>query len=151
MHSIRLVFVVFALVTPHAIGQTYKCTINGRSVYSDFPCSTSARRVDAGQDTVTAAEQAEVKERLRREKKEAARVDAEAAIDQADRERSGAAAAGARDQKKLRCQQLQETARSARNEAATYRYHPGLIEDANRRAREAEGAHFSECFGSNGR
>lgn len=47
------------------------------------------------------------------------------------------------------CDNLLKTAKAAKDEAALYRYHQGLIDDARRRQKEAEDEHFSNCYGSN--
>lgn len=50
--------------------------------------------------------------------------------------------------KRQRCAGYLKTAEDAKNEAAMYRYHQGLIDDAKRREKEAKDRHFSECYGS---
>lgn len=133
-----------------ASAQVYKCVQNGKTVYSGSPCGANAQPVHAGEES--AAE----KQRLR-DAAEARQRGAEAigaAVAQARSDKSPAPAGinntGSRPQSKREyCDNLLKTAKAAKDEAATYRYHQGLIDDAKRRQKEAEDEHFSRCYGSN--
>lgn len=48
MNRIRLALILAPLaVAASAVAQTYKCTVDGRVIYADAPCSANARRADA--------------------------------------------------------------------------------------------------------
>ncbi len=145
--------IVLLLFLPSlAIAQTYKCTQGGKSVYSDRPCAPNAQKLDIGDSPADL-------ERLR----EAARIRAEmqsnvGAGDSIRREATDRAAQrraeGVRPastqtpSKEDYCNGLLRTAKEAKDEAAKWRYHQGLIDDAKRRQKEAEDEHFSKCYGS---
>jgi hypothetical protein len=142
-----LLLITLAVATP-CLAQ-YKCVENGRTTYADRPCSPGAKPVDLPRDNpVTAAEREQAGERLKRQQKVAAEIDTMNAVEQARLQKIANAAAAQDARKKARCAELLKTAKGAQDEAQTYRYHQGLIDDANRRKREAEAAHFSECYGT---
>lgn len=142
-----LLLITLAVATP-CLAQ-YKCVENGRTTYAERPCSPGATPVDLPRDNpVTAAEREQAGERLKRQQKVAAEIDTMNAVEQARLQKIANAAAAQDARKKARCAELLKTAKGAQDEAQTYRYHQGLIDDANRRKREAEAAHFSECYGT---
>lgn len=130
---------------------TYKCTENGKSVYSDKPCSSNAKVLAIG-------DSAEEKERLRqaaidRQRASEAMADAVAEV----RRENAARPAPPREIYAERqrepsledyCNGLLKTAKDAENESKKWRYHQGLIDDAKRRQKEAEDTHFSKCYGT---
>ncbi len=142
-----LLLVTIALATP-CVAQ-YKCVENGRTIYAERPCSTSAKPVELPRDNpVTAAEREQAKERLRRQQRVAEEIDTMNALEQARLQKIADASAERDARKKARCAELLKISKGAQDEAQTYRYHQGLVDDANRRKREAEAAHFSECYGT---
>lgn len=127
----------------------YKCVENGRTTYAERPCSPNSQPVSIPSDhIVTPAEREQAADRLKRQKKVAAEIDTTNAKDSAEQRRRGEVFAEAQRAKKERCAELLRIAKGAQDEAQTYRYHQGLIDDANRRKREAEAAHFTECYGT---
>lgn len=145
-------FFLLALVLPSlAIAQaTYKCTVNGKSSYSDRPCGQNAT-------TLAIGDSAEERERLRqaaRDRQRASEAIAEvmrqnppAPVRPVTRAPAPRADSGASSQQAY-CDGLLRTAKAAKDEAAMYRYHQGLIDDAKRRQKEAEDEHFSKCYGT---
>ncbi len=142
-----LLLVTIALANP-CVAQ-YKCVENGRTTYAERPCSPSAKPVELPPDNpVTVAEREQAKERLRRQQRVAEEIDTMNALEQARLQKIADASAARDARKKARCAELLKISKGAQDEAQTYRYHQGLIDDANRRKREAEAAHFSECYGT---
>lgn len=142
-----LLLITLALATP-CLAQ-YKCVENGRTTYAERPCSPGAKPVDLPRDNpVTPAEREQAAERLKRQKNVADEIDVMNALEQARLQKIADASAARDARKKARCAELLKISKGAQDEAQTYRYHQGLIDDANRRKREAEAAHFSECYGT---
>jgi hypothetical protein len=128
-----------------AQAQVYKCTQNGQTVYAERPCSTTAKllEIDTSVSQERRQQAADVAERERalgkqvdnKNRAEQRQVDSRAADFQAQN-----------DAKKTRCAQLLRDAKGAKDESNMWRYHQGLIDDAKRRQKEAEDAHFTECY-----
>lgn len=142
-----LLLITMGLASP-CLAQ-YKCVENGRTTYAERPCSPGAKLVDLPRDNqVTAAEREQAAERLKRQQNIAEEIDTMNALERERLQKRANAAAAQDARKKARCAELLKIAKGAQDEAQTYRYHQGLIDDANRRRREAEAAHFSECYGT---
>lgn len=47
-----LAWAAFAALCQESFAETYKCAREGKTVYSDLPCSAGAARVDGGADKV---------------------------------------------------------------------------------------------------
>lgn len=154
----KLLLVTAALLymaTGAANAETYKCSQNGKTVYSDLPCATNAARVDYSADRVTADQRRQAEIVHLKNQVSALQSDLEESRTKRIAQEQSEALAQASDQKKeakeRRCKQLLATAKAAKDEAAMYRYHQGLIDDARRREKEANDAHWSECYGWSGR
>lgn len=52
-----LVFLLIPAMASVAQAQTFKCSVGGKSVYSDTPCARDAKRADAPEDSVPRSEQ----------------------------------------------------------------------------------------------
>lgn len=138
-----------APILAHA--QVFKCVQNGKTVFSGSPCGTNAVAVHTGEES------AEEKQRLRDEARgraDAARASSDAAnaVRAQNKQTTiiiNTAPTPRRETKQEYCDKLLKTAKSAKDEAAMYRYHQGLIDDAKRRQKEAEDEHFSNCYGQN--
>ena len=142
----RLVFAL--LILPSLAGaQVYKCVINGKTQYAERPCAPAAQALNI-RDDITPERQAEAEAVAQREKAMALGIEADQLYERADQIRAESAAKAAAKRSAGRCDQLLQTARDAENESKKWRYHQGLIDDAKRRQKEAEDAHFSECYGS---
>lgn len=140
--------VLALLILPSLAGaQVYKCVVNGKTQYAERPCAPAAKALDI-RDDVTPERQAEAEAVARREKAMALGIEAEQLYERADQIRAEGAAKAAAKRSSGRCDQLLRTAKDAENESKKWRYHQGLIDDAKRRQKEAEDAHFSECYGS---
>jgi len=127
----------------------YKCVVDGKTLYAERPCAPGAKAVTLPRDNlVTPDERDEAKARVARQTRVAEEIAALNAAEQAKVDRRAEAIAAAEKRKTERCASLLRTAQGAQNEAQKYRYHQGLIDDALRRRREAEAAHFSECYGT---
>ena len=128
----------------------YKCVESGRTVYSDKPCSPSAKLLVLPADTpVSATDRAQARASYYRQRVVADEIDVQNALDQREHNARMAQQATAAAAKEERCQQLLANAQAAKNRQATYRYHQGLIDNAGRENKEAIDQHFSECYGSN--
>lgn len=140
---------VFALliVPTLASAQVYKCVINGKTQYAERPCAPAAKALSI-RDDVTPERQAEAEQVARREKAMALGIEADKLYERADQIRAEGEAKAAAKRSSGRCDQLLRIAEDAENESKKWRYHQGLIDDAKRRKKEAEDAHFSECFGT---
>lgn len=153
--KLLLVAAVLSMATGAANAETYKCSQNGKTVYADQPCATNAARVDYGADRVTTDQRRQAEIVHLRNQVSALQSDLEESRSkQIAREQSQAltqAIDQKKDAKEQRCKQLLATAKAAKDEAAMYRYHQGLIDDARRREKEANDAHWSECYGWSGR
>lgn len=145
-----IIFSALAVPLTATAQATYKCTENGKSVYSDKPCGRTAKVLAVG-------ESAEEKERLRQAARDRQRAAEAMAAAVAEVRRENAARPAPRDLRAERraepsleeyCNGLLKKAKSAKDEAAMYRYHQGLIDDAKRRQKEAEDEHFSKCYGT---
>lgn len=130
-----------------AHAQVYKCVINGKTQYAERPCAPAAKSLDI-RDDVTPERQAEAEAIARREKAMALDIEIEQHYERAEQIRAEGAAKAAAKRSTGRCDQLLLTAKAAENESKKWRYHQGLIDDAKRRQKEAEDAHFSECYGT---
>jgi hypothetical protein len=139
---------LFLCCNAHA--QLYKCVISGKPTFSERPCAPDAKIIATGDGSISFERQMQAADVARREQRLAQTMIYPESADRGERQRSSQPSqTSAKDQKQAKCDSLLKAARSAKNEAATYRYHQGLIDDAKRRQKEAEDAHFSECYGSN--
>ena len=146
----RGLMIALALVAMPASAQVYKCTANGVTTYSEIPCGDKPRAVDLQVHHPSRHEQA-----LARQRALIDRADAQALGQQQARERERqayeqrqAAQQQAREAAafKHKCDGYERTAKAAGHEKDLYltqRYR----DDAERRKREAEAQHFSECYG----
>jgi len=143
----RNLFLIMLAFSSPGLAQ-YKCVENGRTTYAERPCSPAAKAVELPHDNqVTQEERAQAAERLKRQKKIAGEIDTMNAAEQEKQRRRGEVFAEQERLKRERCAELVKLAKGADDESKTYRYHQGLIDDANRRKKEAEAAHFTECYG----
>lgn len=131
--------------------QTYKCTEGGKIVYADRPCGSKASVLNLGEsddERKRLAEAGKARNEAQIAASNAARQVREESASAAPAARA-AASAPSRESKQAYCDRLVRTAKDAKDESNKWRYHQGLIDDAKRRQKEAEDAHFSECYGSN--
>ncbi len=146
------VLVIGTLLMPFASMAQYKCVEGGRTVYADKPCSGNAKLLVLPNDTpVSSADRAAARASYYRQKAVADDIDVQNAMDQREQSLRMAQQATANAEKEQRCADLLRQAQEAKNRQGTYRYHQGLIDNARRENKEAEDAHFSECYGSNRR
>lgn len=138
---------VLMLLSFGANAEIYKCVVDGKAHYAERPCAPNAKTIDTSGANINRERQSQAEEVARREQRLSDSNDLEKRIDALERQRAQATAQpSAKEKKQARCEQLLLTAKNAKNEAAMYRYHGGLIDDARRRQKEAEDAHFSECY-----
>lgn len=139
----RWIWLAAALASP-ALAQ-YKCVIDGRTTYAERPCSSNARPMDIKVPQASDDEWLAAQKRQRRDEREARRFVDRSAAEQSDidrrtsEHRSGVAA------KNARCQQLLADAEASDHDSREYR-HAAIVEDALRRKKAAQDAHFSECY-----
>ncbi len=141
----RFVFMFFLLPTI-TYAQVYKCLENGRTIYAERPCSKTAQALNIN-SSVTEEQRQQAIDSARRQKQLSNENDYDAAVDRLARTKQAAAQNAADSAKKRRCDNLLRKAKDAKDESHKWRYHQGLIDDAKRRQKEAEDAHFSECYG----
>ncbi len=141
-------WVVWGLLwVPMGAWAQYKCVIEGKTLYAERPCGPNARPVVIPDTSVSEERRRQADEVARREKILSLEIELQNAKDQIKIERQSARVKSDQDAKKQRCANLLRIAKNAKDEANMYRYHQGLIDDARRRQKEAEDAHFSECYG----
>lgn len=147
----RILLITFLVAPLPAMAQVYKCVENGKTVYAERPCSSSAQALNIGDSAATQqrleAEQRGRQAGMREAQKNyddaaSRRLDA---LERADQRR--AAAAPRKPSKEERCAQLLKEAKKGKDDQILYQT-SGYINDAKRRQKEAEDAHFSECYGS---
>lgn len=140
-------FLLALLILPSlASAQVYKCVVNGKTQYAERPCAPTAKALNIGDD-LTPERQAEAEAVARREKAMALGLEADALYERADQIRADGYARATAKRRTGNCANYQRTAKNAEDEAelyATQRFR----DDAKRRQKEAEDAHFSECYGT---
>lgn len=113
---------IVALMSFSALAHAqYKCTVNGKSVYSDEPCARDARDVSAAQDRVTREQQIQRLELSIKERQERDRIERREAVEEAirkDEARRKAEVAAAN--RKRRCGELRHELKW--NERSVARY-----------------------------
>ena len=142
--------VVLCLAASPAFGQVFKCTANGVTTYSETPCGDKPKVVEINVHHPSRQEQAIAHQRALADKREARWLDQQQhqqreqlAYERRIDEQRGAQKEAAF---KAKCDGYERTAKNAGHEKdlyATQRYR----DDADRRKREAEAQHFSECYG----
>lgn len=136
------------LVAGPAVGQqVYKCG----AVYSDKPCGQAPAVVDLKTYQPSAREQALARHRAQVDQRDAAVLERQQAY---ERQRQAAERRIAAQQQaseeaafKARCSGYERTAKAAGHEKDLY-LTQRFRDDAERRKREAEAQHFSECYGA---
>ncbi len=139
----RYLFLVALLLSVEASAQAYKCVVNGKSVYSDVPCSANARNVSAMHDYVPAEQQLDRARVNSRERRQLGAVETEKAIDNLQHQRManrvGAEDAAIARQKATRCSSAQRQQKWAERDAALYR-DLGMQHSLNQAKREQDTA-----------
>ncbi len=147
MKNQKPTLLLLLLLSCNAYGEMYKCVIDGKPSFSERPCAPNAQKISSGDGSISKERQEQAAEVARREQSMAREIEMEKRSEALERQmRYQLSQPSARDGKQARCDKLVQTAKDAKNEAAMYRYHGGLIDDARRRQKEAEDAHFSECY-----
>lgn len=124
----RKLVAIFTLCFSTAAHAQYKCTVGGKSIYSDQPCARDAQHVGQPHDRVTKDQQIQRLEQSIKERKERNRIERREAIedaareeaDQAHRQQAARNAQIAAADKKRRCEQLQRDLKW--NERSVARY-----------------------------
>lgn len=149
MKPLLLIAILFTPLP--ALAQVYKCVENGKTIYAERPCGAKAQEINVGDSPATQQRlQAEERGRqagLKEAQKhfdEAARIRQEGADKIAERR---AARAAQQPSKQDRCNSILRDIKRAKDDQILYQS-PGFVADARRRQKEAEDAHFSECYGS---
>jgi hypothetical protein len=129
-----------------ADAQVYKCSSGGVTTYSEVPCGDKPRVVDLNVHQPSRRDQIDAQRRAQADRRGVAEIDRAQVQLEAERraERSQRAATEARHESK--CSGYQARAKAAEHERdlyATQRFR----DDAERRKREYEAQHFSECYG----
>ncbi len=141
---VLLSMILLASATP-AGAQVFKCITGGVTTYSEVPCGDKPKVVELNVHQPSRRDQLEAQRRAQADRRGVAEIDREHAQLEMERrvERSQRAAAEARHESK--CSGYQARARAADHERELYvtqRYR----DDADRRKKEYEAQHFSECF-----
>ena len=106
----------------------YKCTVNGKPIYSDEPCARDAQHVGKPYDRVTKDQQIQRLQQSIKERKERNRIERREAIEDAAREEVALARRAEAQRKaeiaaadrKRRCEQLQRDLKWNERSAARY-------------------------------
>lgn len=117
-------YIALLLIADTLHAETYRCTVNGQSIYSDVPCATNAQRADALQDRPTEQQQRDrvqqtLKERQQRNRIEARENQEYAARDRALARQLSVEASAAAEQRR-RCAVLQNEIQSNQRSVARY-------------------------------
>ena len=140
-HSV--VFIGFSLLASLASAQAYKCVSNGRTMYSDLPCASSAARVDSSSDAVSQRNEIERLRRSLNDKQQLQQIEgSKARSEQVHNEsvaRINAQEQRAAAQRATRCSQAQRQQQWAERDAALYR-DVGWQNSLNQAQRERDAA-----------
>lgn len=146
----RLLCALAALVAMPAAAQVYKCTTNGVTSYSEIPCGDKPRAVDLNVHHPSRSEQAAARQRALIDKHDARVLGQQQAQERereaAERRIAQRQAAYQEAAAKAKCDGYERTAKAAGHEKDLY-LTQRFRDDAERRKREAEAQHFSECYG----
>ena len=146
----NLLVLMVCLVASAAHAQLYRCEKGGSIIYSESPCAPNAVRKQLDGQAPSAADAAAARRRAAADKVDGQIIDNRAANDRAIKDVYAAQADAERAAKNRRCSQHLANAAQAERMRDTYLTAPYKnAEEAKRRA--ANDAHFSECYGSNGR
>ncbi|MFZ2269065.1 MAG: hypothetical protein WAV95_15930 [Azonexus sp.] len=120
-----LILLLTSLVVTAPAHAQYKCTISGKTVYSDVPCAANAKPVGALEDQVSRQQQLERQAVIRSERGQLGGIEAEGAAEKRDRGRVADALAS-RDRaessaKASRCASAQRDLQSAQRAVAVYK------------------------------
>ncbi len=146
MRKTTALLITLLSITGAAQAQVYKCMQNGRPVFSERPCGKDATEVRLRNTDVTDEQRQHAEASARRQRAVRNDIEYRESVDQLERERAAGLAQAERKAKEDKCARYLRQAENAKNEASTYRYHQGLIDDAKRRQKEANDRHFSECY-----
>lgn len=139
-------FVIAVFLTPLTCLAQYKCVIDGRTTYAERPCTPNAKPMELKVFPVTDEERKAASIRLMRDASAAADFAHRSAVEQADIDRRSRQVRGERAAAQERCRRLLAEAKSADNDSRLYRYNHIIVEDALQRKKDAEAAHFSDCY-----
>ena len=139
-------FVIAVFLTPLACMAQYKCVIDGRTTYAERPCTPNAKPMELKVLPVTDEERKAASLSLMRDASAAADFAYRSAVEQADIDRRSRQVRGERAAAQERCRRLLAEAKSADNDSRLYRYNRVIVEDALQRKKDAEAAHFSDCY-----
>jgi len=143
-------FLLFMLLSCSAHADLYKCLVDGKPIFSERPCAPNAQKISGDDGTISKERQEQAAEVARRERLHSENIDLQKRVDSLERQQRNQTPTQqtSKESKKARCDKLLRTAKDAKDESNKWRYHQGLIDDAKRRQKEAEDAHFSECYGT---
>jgi len=110
--------ILFAVSLP-ALAQ-YKCTTEGKTVYSDQPCGRDAKHVGAPQDQVTSAQRLQRMEQNLKERRERNSIEYREAVEDAARTRAAKEQRARDAEQARRCNTLQSDI--TENERTVARY-----------------------------
>jgi hypothetical protein len=141
--SIAAAVLLFASVNAGA--EVYKCTVNGKSVYSDTPCAANAQYVGSGADAVTERQKLEAKIVDLKNKKRVAELEHSQTLDQISVSKVADSYTADDRRKQAKCDAYKREAESAKRDLGTYKYHQGIINDAKDREKTNASKYRSEC------
>ena len=129
----------------------YKCTINGKTTYSDAPCASNARYVGALEDSVSQSARQDAEQLRRKQAVERAQIDRDQDLAMRQGQQTLARQAAAEDAqaraKATRCAQHRQD--MANNKRAQARYQDwGWQQSLNNRQQEAKSINdnmFRDC------
>lgn len=142
----RGLILLLAFAAMPAAAQVFKCTEGGVTTYAQKPCGDKPKAVEIKVYQPDRQEQMLARQRALADKRDARIVDqqreqlaVERRIDAQQRAQKEAAF-------KAKCDGYERAAKNARDEKELY-LTQRFRDDADRRKREAEAQHFSECYG----
>lgn len=141
----RALFILAMFVALPVSAEVFKCTVNGVTTYSEHPCGDKPKAVELNVHQPDARERALARQRAAVDRRDAAVIDYEQARLEADRRVERSQRASAEASHSAKCSGYERAAKNAAAERDMYRTQP-FRDDADRRRKEYESAHFSECF-----
>ncbi|MCA0184710.1 MAG: hypothetical protein LCH90_01745, partial [Proteobacteria bacterium] len=117
----------------------------GVTTYSERPCGEKPKTVELNVHQPDARERALARQRAAVDRRDAAVVDYEQARLESERRVERSQRASAEASHNAKCAGYERGARNAVAEREMYRTQP-FRDDADRRRKEYEAAHFSECY-----
>lgn len=143
---VGLVTALLAICVSGTAHAQYKCLLDGKTLYSERPCSARTETLPLPADTpVTEEERAEAKLRTLRQKKLLSEMEYRNQLDNLEAARESRRVRSIEATKQARCQGYLSDLKNAERDERLFSWGP-YQDDARRRQKDAKDAHFSECW-----